>query len=209
MIAQSTAVPVFHLAHVSTSDNSIFVIYQTQDRITTYNFSVSNTRNFSLFPNLWSFLINNQYNTGNNLKLFKGDSHFISINFKKLSFIETWNLTNKFWHNAKKLEGNFESNESFYLIPVCVLIWMFCNKSSNTQINHLHKRALRIAYNDNDSTFEDLLKKDNSVTIHHKNIRLLGIELWKVKNTLSSHVMSEIFNLRNIDYNLHSQIDLK
>ena len=144
MIAQSTAVPVFHLAHVSTSDNSIFVIYQTQDRITTYNFSVSNTRNFSLFPNLWSFLTNNQYNTGNNLKLFKGDSHFISINFKKLSFIETWNLTNKFWHNAKKLEGNFESNENFYLIPVCVLIWMSCNKSSNTQLITYIKELLEL-----------------------------------------------------------------
>ena len=41
------------------------------------------------------------------------------------------------------------------------------------------------------------------------NIRLLGIELCKVKNNLSTHLMSEIFNLRNIDYNLHSQIDFK
>ena len=60
-------------------------------------------------------------------------------------------------------------------------IWMFCQKSSNARINHLHKRALRIVYNDNESTFEDLLKKDNSVSIHYKNIRLLGIELYQVK----------------------------
>ena len=59
----------------------------------------------------------------------------------------------------------------------CPLIWMFCQRSSNTRINHLHERALRIVYNDNESTFEDLLKKDNSLSIHHKNIRLLGIEL--------------------------------
>ena len=74
----------------------------------------------------------------------------------------------------------------------------------NTRINHLHERALRIVYNDNESTFEDLLKRDNSVSINHKNIRLLGIELYKVKNNLSTHLMSEIFNLRNIDYNLRS-----
>ena len=55
----------------------------------------------------------------------------------------------------------------------CPLIWMFCQRSSNTLINHLHERALRIVYNDNESTFEHLLKKDNSVLIHHKNIRLL------------------------------------
>ena len=80
---------------------------------------------------------------------------------------------------------------------------MFCQKFSNTRINYL-QRALKIVYNDNESTFEDLLKKDNSVSIHCKNIRLLGIELHKVKDNLSSHLMSKIFNLRNIDYNLIS-----
>ena len=41
----------------------------------------------------------------------------------------------------------------------CPLIWMFCQRSSNIRINHLHERALRIVYKDNESTFEDLLKK--------------------------------------------------
>ena len=41
----------------------------------------------------------------------------------------------------------------------CPLIWMFCQRSSNTRINHLHERALRIFYNDNESTFEDLTIK--------------------------------------------------
>ena len=86
----------------------------------------------------------------------------------------------------------------------CPLIWMFCQRSSNTRINHLRERALRIVYSDNESTFEDLLKKDNSVSIHHKNIRLLGIELYIVKNNLSTHLMSEVFNLKNIDYSLRS-----
>ena len=62
---------------------------------------------------------------------------------------------------------------------------MFHQRSSNTgRINHLHERALKIVHNDNGSTFEGLLKKNNSVSIHHKNIRLLGIELYKVKNKL-------------------------
>ena len=62
---------------------------------------------------------------------------------------------------------------------------------------------------DNESTFEDLLKKDNSVSMHHENIRLLGREMYKVKNNLSTYFMSEIFILRNIDYNLRSQTDFK
>ena len=96
----------------------------------------------------------------------------------------------------------------------CPLVWVFCQRSSNTRINHLQERALRIVYNDNASTFEDLLKKDqctikNALSMHYKKIRLLGIELYKVKNNLSTHLMSEIFNLRNIDYNLCSQTDFK
>ena len=62
---------------------------------------------------------------------------------------------------------------------------------------------------DIESTFEDLLKKGNSVSIHHKNIRFLCIELYNVKNNLSTYLMSEIFNLRNIDYNLRSQTNFK
>ena len=32
----------------------------------------------------------------------------------------------------------------------CPLIWLFCQRSSNTRINHLQERALRIVYNDNE-----------------------------------------------------------
>ena len=68
---------------------------------------------------------------------------------------------------------------------------------------------LRIVYNDNESMFEDLLQNNNFVSIHHKNIQLLDIELYKVKNNLSTYLMSEIFNRRNIDYNLRSLTDFK
>ena len=86
---------------------------------------------------------------------------------------------------------------------------MFCQRPSNIRINHLHERALRILYNDHELTFENLTKKDNSVSIHHENILLLSIELYKVKNNFSNHLMSEIFILRNIDYVLCPQTDFK
>ena len=79
-------------------------------------------------------------------------------------------------HRETLMKAFIESQFAYF-----PLIWMLCQRSSNTRINHLHERALRIAYNDNESTFEDLLKQDNSVSIHHKNIRLLGRELYKVK----------------------------
>ena len=64
-------------------------------------------------------------------------------------------------------------------------------------------------YNEYESTFENLLESDNSVSIHHRNIRLLSIELYKVKHNLSNQVMSELFNLRNINDDFRSQTDFE
>ena len=73
----------------------------------------------------------------------------------------------------------------------------------------MHERALRIVYNDYKSIFENLLELDNSVSIHHRNILLLSIELYKVKHNFSNQIMSELFNLRNINYDFRSKTDFE
>ena len=89
----------------------------------------------------------------------------------------------------------------------CPLLWMFSGKTSNNRINKLHERALRVVYSDYNSTFDDLLRRDGSVSIHDRNIRILATELFKVKNNLSNHIMNDIFELRNLNYNIRSQSD--
>ena len=44
----------------------------------------------------------------------------------------------------------------------CSLIWMFHSREINNKINNLHERALHITYKDTESSFEELLVKDNS-----------------------------------------------
>ena len=75
----------------------------------------------------------------------------------------------------------------------CPLIWMFCSGKMNAKINHIHERALRLVYQDYTTTFEDLLKKDSSLTFHHRNIHQVAIEMFKVKHDLSPPFMKEIF----------------
>ena len=77
----------------------------------------------------------------------------------------------------------------------------------NNKINHLHERALRTVYKDIISTFEELLEKDGSYSVHHKNIQSLTIELFKIKTNLYNNIMHDIFQTRGIRYNLRSQTD--
>ena len=67
--------------------------------------------------------------------------------------------------------------ESFIIsqFNYCPLIWMIHSRGLNNKINRIHERALRIVYDDNRSSFEDLLNKDKSVTIHQRNLQQLTI----------------------------------
>ena len=89
----------------------------------------------------------------------------------------------------------------------CPLIWMFHGRGVNNKINYLHERSLRIVYKDNNSSFKELFKKDNSFTVHHRNIQSLAIDLFKVKENLSNTIMNDILQTRTLTYNLMSQTD--
>ena len=82
----------------------------------------------------------------------------------------------------------------------CPIIWMYCQRKSNNLINRIHERSLRIAYNDYVSDFNSLLGKDNSVTIHQRNIQMLTSEVYKTLNNLNPSFMKEIFHLKQQHY---------
>ena len=75
----------------------------------------------------------------------------------------------------------------------CHLTWMFHNRTLNNKINKLHERALRLAYDNDSSSFNELLDLDNSMTAHHLNLQKLATEMYKIKNNLSPVPMQEIF----------------
>ena len=87
----------------------------------------------------------------------------------------------------------------------CPLIWMFHDRATNSRINKIHERALRIVYRDTESSFDELLAKDNSVSVHQRNLQLLMIEIYKTKNSLNPSFMEDIFVERpNITYDLRN-----
>ena len=86
----------------------------------------------------------------------------------------------------------------------CPLIWMFHSRQLNKRIK-IQERTLRLVYKDNKLTFDDLLKLDNSVTIHQRNLQILATEIFKVKNSLAPEIMTEVFELKEPHYNLRSE----
>ena len=79
----------------------------------------------------------------------------------------------------------------------CPLIWMFCSRKMNRRINYIHYKALRIVYGDYTSSFDELLLKDNSVCIHHRNIQKVAIEMFKVKEFLNPEIFRNLFDKNN------------
>ena len=84
----------------------------------------------------------------------------------------------------------------------CPLIWMSHSRGLNNKVNRIHERALRITYNDKSSSYSELLTKDRSVTIHHRNIRALAVEIYKVIQGISPPLLNEVFVPRQCNYDL-------
>ena len=83
------------------------------------------------------------------------------------------------------------------------LIWMCHSRNNNRKINMLLERFLRIIYNNQQSSFTEFVNKDNSVSIHIRNIQRFAIEMFRFYNGLLPPLMNNIFKLKaGNSYNL-------
>ena len=92
----------------------------------------------------------------------------------------------------------------------CSLVWMLHRRTLNNQINKIHERALRLVYkNETFLSFDDLLKRDKSVSIHQKHLQILATEIYVTKNDLGSKIMKDIFLFIQRPYNLRNDPELQ
>ena len=94
------------------------------------------------------------------------------------------------FHQRKLLMNAFFDSQFSY----SPLVWMFHSRQVNSKINRLQYRALRMVYLDEISSFEELLTKDGSVTIHHRNLQVLAIEMFKVIKGMAPTFMNDILS---------------
>ena len=85
----------------------------------------------------------------------------------------------------------------------CQLISVCHNRTNSNKINCLYERRLHLIYNDKKSSFEDLLEKDGSVSIHHRNLRPITVELFKVFKGSTPVILAEVFPvIQQSQYNM-------
>ena len=72
---------------------------------------------------------------------------------------------------------------------------MFHSKKIEHRISSIHKRVLKLIYQDShDLTFQELLAKTNQLVFTEKNLQLLATEIFKFKIGLSPELMNDIFH---------------
>ena len=126
------------------------------------------------------------------------------------------NKANKKYHALARICSYMNTNKRRVLMKAfktsqfsyCPLVWMFHSRTVNNGINILHEKTWRLIYtNKPDLCFDDLLKEDQSVIIHQKNLQILATETYKVKNDFGPKLMADIFHFVEKPYNLrHNSI---
>ena len=53
---------------------------------------------------------------------------------------------------------------------------MFHSRKNNTKTNNVHERCLWLISSDKNSSYDELLEKAGSVSIHHREIQRLELE---------------------------------
>ena len=90
----------------------------------------------------------------------------------------------------------------------CPIVWMFHSRRTNNKINRLHERALRIVYDDDVSTFDQLLAMDKYFSIHHQNIQRLFIEIYNALHGISGSSLKQLFVKRENTISFRSKPEL-
>ena len=87
----------------------------------------------------------------------------------------------------------------------CPLIWLFCNKGANKEIDRIHKRALQILYKEYEDPFETLLTGSGSFCVLVRNLQKLMTEICMSMNHLNPSLAWEFHEKKPVTCDLGIQ----
>ena len=73
-------------------------------------------------------------------------------------------------------------------------MWMFCRKTLYHKIEKIHVRSLKVIYQSEES-YENLLLKSSSNSVHQRHLRSLVKEIYKSKTQINPKFNNKIATL--------------
>ena len=88
------------------------------------------------------------------------------------------------------------------------LHFLFSEKKNTLLDKKLHEGCVCVVYHNATYSFEELLKKNISASLHYRNIQVLVTEKFRVCKKISPKIMTEVFQLnRPLNYNVRHLSD--
>ena len=84
----------------------------------------------------------------------------------------------------------------------CPVTWMFCGRKNVTKLEKLQERALPFVFKDNNSSYADLLKRGNFLSLSAYRIGNLAMEVFKCFHGMNPMYLNNLFCKQEIKYDL-------
>ena len=99
---------------------------------------------------------------------------------------------------AKMLVNTFIDSHFNY----APLIWMFCRKTLHPKIEKIHHRTLKVCI---DNSYNNILLRSNSVSIHQRHLRFFVTEIFKSISQINPEFMWSFFEQKKLSYQCRIQ----
>ena len=87
----------------------------------------------------------------------------------------------------------------------CPISWMFCGKKNTSKLEKLQERALRLVFCDQISSYDDLLKRGNFLSLKAYRIKCLAVEVFKCVHGFNPTYLNRLFTEPLAIYNLRDR----
>ena len=87
----------------------------------------------------------------------------------------------------------------------CPISWVFWGKKNTSKLEKLQERALRLVFCDQNSSYDDLLKRGNFLSLKAYRIKCLAVEVFKCVHGFHPTYIHRLFTEPLANYNLRDR----
>ena len=91
------------------------------------------------------------------------------------------------------------------LQPTLVIVQLFCGKKNTSKLEKLQERTLRLVFCDQNSSYDDLLKRGNFLSPKAYRIKCLAVEVFKCVHGFDPTYLNSLFTEPLANYNFRDR----